>query len=111
MRLFISLGTELWVHTLPLQQPVTDVQELGSYSEQETEASLNERKAWAEQPTGTVYARDPCPSHIPALGIPAPATCLPWSWVPDGGAGTAVKASGGTQLGLEGEALFDAVQD
>lgn len=38
-------------------------------------------------------------------------TRLPCPWVPDGGAGAAVKASGGTQLGLEGEAFFDAVQD
>lgn len=44
-------------------------------------------------------------------GNPAPATCLPCPWVPDGGAGTAVKASGGAQLGLEGKTLFDAVQD
>lgn len=44
------------------------------------------------------------------LGNPAPATCLPCPWVPDRGAGTAVKASGGAQLRLEGEALFDAVQ-
>lgn len=45
------------------------------------------------------------------LERPTPVTRLPCPWVPDGGAGAAIKAPGGTQLGLEREALLDAVQD
>lgn len=49
--------------------------------------------------------------HWSILESPIPATSLPCFWVPDRGPGTAIKAPGGTQLGLEGEPLLDAVQD